>query len=271
MLQPTAADGIEIRADDEGSGPAVLVLPPDMDDGSSWQKVADLLATDYRVVRLQRRRFRLDLPAQPPCTLADEVGDALTLAAAIGGPLLLVGHSGGAVVSLEALTLAPEAFAGAVLYEPPLVIGPPLGGEAADRADAALAAGKPGRAFTIFFRSIVRMPRPTAWLIGHVLGLLPRFRDLARRQIDAVRAVDELGVRLDAYSGIELPIVLIGGERSPAHFGRRLDALAAALPHAERRTLRRQGHDGHSGDPDQVARIIREHAERVLRAAEPTG
>jgi hypothetical protein len=47
MLQPTVADGTEIRAADEGSGPAVLVVPPDMDDGTSWQRVAALLIREH--------------------------------------------------------------------------------------------------------------------------------------------------------------------------------------------------------------------------------
>ena len=41
---------------------------------------------------------------------------------------VLVGHSSGAVLALEALAAGPGQFAGAFIYEPPLVLDRPLGG-----------------------------------------------------------------------------------------------------------------------------------------------
>jgi hypothetical protein len=37
-------------------------------------------------------------------------------------------------------------------------------------------------------------------------------------------------------------VILLGGERSPAHLSTRLDALARTLPHAGKAVLHRQGH-----------------------------
>jgi pimeloyl-ACP methyl ester carboxylesterase len=53
-----------------------------------------------------------------------------------------------------------------------------------------------------------------------------------------VSSIRQLGVRLDVYARIEVPTVLLGGDRSPAHLGERLDALARALPRAEKVVLR---------------------------------
>jgi pimeloyl-ACP methyl ester carboxylesterase len=72
-------------------------------------------------VRLHRRQYRLDI--KRACSIAQEAEDVLAIARVIGDPVLLVGHSSGGVVALEALAALPSTFAGAVLYEPPVVIG----------------------------------------------------------------------------------------------------------------------------------------------------
>jgi pimeloyl-ACP methyl ester carboxylesterase len=271
LMTITAADGTEARAVDQGHGPVILVLHPGLDDGASWHKVAALLTPRYRVVRLHRRRYRLDLPGAPG-TVAQEVEHVLAVAKAIGEPMVLVGHSSGAVVALEAMVAAPSAFAGAVVYEPPIVIGEPLGGPDGavhTRARAAIAAGRPGKAIRIFLRNTVRLPAWASLLGGVFVAVVPRLRALAPRQIEDNAALDLLGVRLDAYAGIDVPIVLLGGDRSPAHLGERLDALARVLPRAERVLMRGQGHSANSKDPGQVAALIDTLAAKVLPPAGP--
>jgi pimeloyl-ACP methyl ester carboxylesterase len=169
------------------------------------------------------------------------------------------------VLALEALEALPEAFAGAVLYEPPCVIGPPLGGEALARARVAMTAGNPGRALAIFLRDIVRTPAWAAWMSRAFLPLIPRVGRLAPHQLDDCAAIDEVGLRLEAYARIDVPVVLLGGERSPAHLGDRLDALERAMPNTERVRLRRQGHAANSLAPARVAEVITRFGDKVLR------
>jgi pimeloyl-ACP methyl ester carboxylesterase len=269
MIRAKAADGTEARAIDEGRGPVILVLHPGLDDGTSWAKVAARLTPHYRVVRVHRRRYRLDLTGVP-CTVAQEVEHVLAVAEAVGGgPMLIVGHSSGAVVALETLVAAPSLFAGAVLYEPPIVIGAPLGGphgEIHRRTRAAIAAGRPGKAIRIFVRETVRVPAWVAVLSGVFVSVVPRMRAFAPRQIEDSVGMDSLGVRLDAYAGIDVPTVLLGGDRSPAHLGERLDALERVLPRVERVVMRGQGHSAHSAAPDHVAAAIETLAAEVLPA-----
>jgi len=243
----------------------VAQLVPGMDDGRSWGKVAARLAPRFRVVRLHRRQYRLDIVTGSPCTIDQEVDDVLAVAKVIGEPMLVVGHSSGGVVALEAMVASPSTFPGAVIYEPPVVIGPPLGGEALQRARAAMAAGKAGKAITIFMRDIVGIPPLVARLAGMFVAIQPRWRKFVPRQLDDVEAIDQLGVRLDAYARIEVPNVLLGGDHSPARLGKRLDALARALPRAEKVVLRGQGHGANQRAPGEVARIIETLADKVLR------
>jgi pimeloyl-ACP methyl ester carboxylesterase len=263
-LLATSTDGIEVRARDEGAGPVILVLHAARDDGTAWGGVARRLADRFRVVRLHRRQHRLDLAAVLPCSIASEVDDVLAMIEVVGGPALVVGHSSGGVVALEAMVTAPSSFVGAVLYEPPVVVASPLGGEALSRARDALAGGRPGAALTVFLRDVVRVRPALARLVGSVTAAVPSRRATVSHQLDDCAAIDDLGVRLPAYATVPVPTVLLGGARSPAHFGQRMAALAEVMPRAEWVVLRRQGHHANLLAPGRVARVVAGHAGRAF-------
>jgi pimeloyl-ACP methyl ester carboxylesterase len=265
MMTAVSADGTNVRAFDDGDGPAILVIHPGLDDGRSWAKVAARLSGSFRVIRVVRRHYRLDLPPAA-YSITGEVEDVLALAAAIGPPMLVVGHSSGAVVALEAMVRAPATFAGAVLFEPPVATGPPdpSGTAALARAHAAVADGKPGKAGQIFVRDIVGIPALSALSLRAIMVVMPRLRALVPRQITDL---DGVGVRLDAYATISTPTVLLGAERSPAHLARSLDALAAVMPNAEKIVLPRRDHQAQQKAPGEVADVIQALARRVIPAA----
>ena len=77
MIKVASADGTDVHALDEGRGPVILVIHPGNDDGTSWRKVAARLSGRFRVVRIVRRQYRLDLPAPYPYSMAREVEDVL--------------------------------------------------------------------------------------------------------------------------------------------------------------------------------------------------
>jgi pimeloyl-ACP methyl ester carboxylesterase len=264
MMTAVSPDGTEVRAFDDGHGPAILVIHPGLDDGRSWAKVAALLSGRFRIIRVVRRHYRLDLPPAA-YSITREVEDVLALAAAIGPPVLVVGHSSGAVVALEAMARAPAAFVGAVLFEPPVATGPPDPSRAAAiaRANAAVADGKPGKAGQIFVRDIVGMPAFPALVLRAMMIVMPRLRALVPRQITDL---DGVGIRLDAYAKISIPTVLLGAERSPAHLTQSLDALAAVMPNAEKIVLARRDHLANQKAPGEVADVIQALACKVIPA-----
>jgi pimeloyl-ACP methyl ester carboxylesterase len=132
------------------------------------------------------------------------------------------------------------------------------------RAQDALRAHRTGRALTIFFRDVVGVPASTAALSGSVLGLLPHWRALAARQIADLAAIDDVGVALDRYAAIDVPVVLLTGDRSRPHLGRRTRALAEAIPRARTVLLRGHGHDANRRAPAEVATEIEALAQAVL-------
>ena len=63
MTEPTEFESTGILVRDVGDGPILLILHSGMDDGGSWEQVAERLATDHRIITPVRRQYRLDLPA----------------------------------------------------------------------------------------------------------------------------------------------------------------------------------------------------------------
>jgi len=264
----SSADGTEVRAYDEGQGgSAIVLLHPGLDDGTRPRRLAALLTPRYRVLRLIRRQYRLDLKPRPT-SIAQEVDDVVAVARALGGPVLLYGHSDGGVVALEALAASPEAFAGGVIFEPAAVIDSdePLAGKdgaVLAEARALLAKGKPGKAIGVFLRRTIELPPWQANLTAFFVGIVPRYRRLVGAQLDSLEALDRLGVRLDTYARITVPTVLLGGDRGPAHIGRRLDAVAAAMPKAQKVVMPGRDHGADLKAPKEVAAVIEGLAERV--------
>jgi pimeloyl-ACP methyl ester carboxylesterase len=264
-MEVTASDGSTVRAIDEGIGTPILVLHGGMGDSTTWAPVTDLLNQRFRTLRLHRRQYRLDLDG-PPVTMAQEVEHVAAIAGRLDKPLL-VGHSSGAVLALEALVAAPDAYSGAVLYEPPIVIGEPLGGPKLMPAREAFDNGKAGKAFAIFLRDVVGMNPLLCWAAGVAMGRQPEMRAPIGRQLDDCDAIDALGVRLDAYAKLDLPILLMGGDKSPRHLGERLDALERALPRTRRLLMHGQGHAAEHRVPHRVARAISKHHDEEVEPA----
>jgi len=250
-----SSDGVDVVVTEDGSGPAILVVHGGMSDETPWAKVAAELAPRYRVLRVRRRLYRPELPADPATDFALEVDDIAAVVASLAGPVLLVGHSSGAVVALEALVRLPDAFAGAVLYEPPIPDVPLGGPDSLARSRAALVAGHTGRAIRIFLNDAVRIGRPVALLVGLMTRFSPELEAFGARQIDDWEAIITLGPRLDEYATIHTPTLLLTGDRSPAHLGERVRLVADAIPGASVEVLHGQGH----GANDKAPALVAEH------------
>jgi pimeloyl-ACP methyl ester carboxylesterase len=260
-MDVTSADGAHLTVTDEGHGHPIVIVHPGGGTASSWTRVARQLATRFRVLRFDRRPYWIPGGIEPTATMENEVADVLAVTTAAGAPVLLTGHSSGAVVALEAARVSPSSFAGMVLYEPPLAVTSPLGGEALVRARAALEQGDPGRAMQIHLREIVKMPGLTVKLLPLLPPLWRQMTMFAPGQISDDSELESLGVGIERYANVDVPTLLLGGARSPKHLRARLDALADVLPSVESVViLERQGHLANARAPKKVAGIIESFA-----------
>src|SRR3954447_24107097 len=252
----------DVVVTERGAGPAILLVHAGGSTGGVWNGVAGILANRFRVLVYDRPTYRSTNPPRGTEAMAAEVADLLAVATSVDGPLIVVGHSSGAVVVLEAALR--QRFAGLLLYEPPVAVDQRIGGAAVLRARAALDRGDPHEAMVIHARDIVGagrfgvlvfryLPFVGRMLIAHAAG-----------QIADDEALESLGIGIDRYAAIDVPVLLLGGERSPAHLRTKLDALAAVLPRAELVVLPKQGHVATVRAPDQVAAVITGFTYRVL-------
>ncbi|MEV7599253.1 alpha/beta hydrolase [Kitasatospora sp. NPDC089797] len=268
-LLTASDDAPALTALDDGTGPSVLVVHPGGGDATAWDGVVRLLADDFRVVRINRRIYAPGADPALPHSMAVEAADILRVARLLEPPVLLVGHSSGAVAALEAALLDPSAVAGLVLYEPPLPTRELIAGEAAVRARAALDAGDRVEALRIHLRDIVRMPVDTVEALLADDGVRGALVAHVTAQIADDEAIDALGTGTDRFAGLAVPTTLIEGDLSPAHLRERLHDLAATLPDVRTVTFAGQGHIAHLTAPGLLADTVRAAAGRVLDVHRP--
>ncbi len=267
VLTAVSPDGTTVSATSLGRGPTVLIVHPGGQDAATWGPVADLLADDVHVVLLNRRIYTRPGVAPPPShSMADEVADLLAISGLPLGPILLVGHSSGAVVALEAAVSEPGRYVGVVAYEPPMPTTSLVGGPALRAARAHLDRGEPVEAMRVHLTDIVGMPAPMVDAMLADPDARAAFTRFAAAQVADNEAIDGLGVGMDRYRSLAIPVTLVEGAQSPAHLRRRSADLASVLPEVRVVTLDGQGHVAHLSAPDRLAGIIRQEARRRFGA-----
>jgi pimeloyl-ACP methyl ester carboxylesterase len=263
-------DGLQgpVPVVEQGGGRVILIVHGGTGDLTAWAGVADRLASGFRVLRYTRPTYRLQPAPRGAAAAEIEVADALAVARTAGGPVLIVGHSSGAVVALEAALADPGSIAAQALYEPPLDVTHSSGGAAAlRRARAALDAGKPMAAMRIHLHELVGMPRRVVLPITLLPGIRKLFGSFADAQIADNEMLDALPVGMERYAALHQPTLLITGEKSPQHLRARTADLAGVLPQmVDQVTLAGQGHGANLGAPDALASAIAAFADQVLRS-----
>jgi pimeloyl-ACP methyl ester carboxylesterase len=234
-------------------------------DLTSWAAVAARLLDRFTVYRYTRPMYRLRPTPRGAEAMTAEIAELLAVLELVGTPAVVVGHSSGAIVTLEAaLVAAPHRFAGMVLYEPPLAVTGPLGPDAIRRARAAIEAGKPHQAMAIHLTELVGVSRLFVILLGLLPPVCRRLDSFADAQISDNEAIESVGVGLDRYARLAVPALLLGGAKSQPHFRGRLKALAGVLPAVDSVVyMPGQAHGANLRGPDQVARVVPDFAEAL--------
>jgi pimeloyl-ACP methyl ester carboxylesterase len=108
---------IRIEVLEQGTGPAILILPSLGRGASDYDKVADLLAADgFRVLRPQPRGIGASAGPMTGLTLHEYAADvAVVIEHEVKGPAIVVGHAFGNFVARMLATDRPELVRGVVL------------------------------------------------------------------------------------------------------------------------------------------------------------
>jgi pimeloyl-ACP methyl ester carboxylesterase len=240
-------DGTLIAYDQLGHGPPVILIVGALCSralGPSL-KLAPLLAEHFSVFSYDRRG-RGESGDVAPYAVEREVEDLQALIELAGGSACVFGHSSGAVLALDAAQrgLPIEKLA---LYEAPLIVDRSRASaeNAWTQIDAAIAAGDRDAAVKGFMQC-VGVPG-FAIALMRWLPVWPKLRAVAHTLAYDGALVREFqrGMPLPAgvWGQISVPTLALAGGKSPPWMQNGMRALAAALAHAEHRTLPGQTHD----------------------------
>ena len=213
-------------------------------DHTTWSiQLASQLRERFTLVAYDRRAAT---------TVEEHARDAAEL---LADRAIVVGSSFGSVIALELVRTRPELCAGAVLIEPPMA--------AADDLAAA-----PAAFLAEFDRRQAEQGGPAAaeFFLRTVLGdtafeRMPKaFQERSKQKWAEIRADSAALIayrpRYAELASVDVPVLLVGGDRSATYFRATLEALREALPRARLETVTGAGHMLHAEAPRKLAELL---------------
>jgi len=235
-----SADGTTIAYARSGTGPSLVLVHGTTADHSRWTNILPALERRFTVLAMDRRGRGASGDA-PDYDLAREFEDVAAVVGAAGPGPALLGHSFGALCSMEAALLV-SGLSRLILYEPPfsppgVSMYPP---GTAERYSAMLDAGKREDLLIAFFTEVVRAPPDQ-------MAALRKDPSWTARIAAAHTLVREL--RDDTYifdparfAALDTPTLVLRGELSPPFLREAAARVAESLPAARLVELPGQGH-----------------------------
>jgi pimeloyl-ACP methyl ester carboxylesterase len=260
MNQATSRDGTSIAYDQQGSGPALILVGGGLDDGSENAPLARELAENFAVYNYARRG-RGGSGDTVPYTLEREIDDIEALLAEAGGSAHLYGVSSGGALVLEAAA-AGIAVDKLAVYEVPYNMAddwPQRWRRYVERLDAVLAEGRRGDALELFMELAGSSEEEIAG--ARTSPFWPAMETLAHTLAYDAACLGDGQPPTARLARITQPTLVATGvdARVPGAAAWALaldeaaDAVAASIPHAQRQTFEGQSH---VADPKAVAPIL---------------
>jgi pimeloyl-ACP methyl ester carboxylesterase len=250
----TSADGTTIAYQLSGDGPPLVLVHGGISDHSYWHAVLPALEAHFRVYALERRG-RGHSGDTEPYAIEREYEDVAALVESIGEPACLLGHSYGALCSLEAALLVPNLRALA-LYEPPLDpdgFGFPPG--FIDGLKELLAAGDRAGVIRRMMADVVGLS-PEELTELEASDSWPALVATAHTLPRELRAVEAYAFEADRFRDITVPTLLLDGDESPDEIRLGVRLLDAVLPDSRLVTMPGVGHEAVETGPETFAEAV---------------
>lgn len=252
-----STDGTPIAYERTGDGPPLVLVHGTSADHTRWAPLLPALTARFAVYAMDRRGRGGSGDSSGPYRIEDEFADvaAVVRAAASAGPVSLLGHSYGALCSLEAAVRSPH-LKQLILYEPPIPQGASLTPSAlVTRLEELLQAGDREGVVETFLQEGARLP-------PHELNRLKSLPAWQARIAAAQTIPRELAAsdayRFDAkrFCALAAPTLLLLGGESPDFFRAAVQALDGALPDSQIVTLAGQRHAAMDTAPELFVREV---------------
>ena len=245
MKSVISADGTVIAYEQQGSGPALIIVDGAMSTRGGKAALRALLAPQLTVFGYDRRG-RGDSGDTLPYAVDREIEDIQALIKVAGRTAALYGHSSGAALALDAALQLGGSISKIAMYEAPYNDDP--GARQAwrrylEQLAEALAEGRHGDAVALFMayvgtpaEQIDGMRQQDFWQAMAALGPTLAYDHTAILGKDAA-------VPVERAARLSVPALVMYGTASFPFMAETALKLRQAMPHAELRALEGQRHD----------------------------
>ncbi len=238
-----SADGTAIAAESHGDGRALVVVSGALFGARLWTSTVQVLARE-RCVYVMDRRGRGNSGDSPLYAPERELEDILALLRAIPGPLDLLGHSSGALLSLQVAARHPDKLERLIAYEPPVFFDAAdrIAEDLPERLDALLAAGQRELAVETFFREGPRTTESDLQAMRSGPAWSQMVSVLAHTLSYDSRVQRAFSLDWADLASVGLPTLMLTGGASPRRMIAGAQTLTARLPNARAVVLDGQQH-----------------------------
>jgi esterase len=266
-------NGYNIAYVENGSGRPLIMIHGALTDYRSWSGQMEPLGWSRRAVAVSLRHYfpeRWDGKGGN-FSWKQHVADTIAFIKAFNvGPIDLIGHSRGGLVAFEIAGAEPNLLRSLILGEPGLILDDTgFGAALQDNAAARTAANE--RAARV--KSVLNRFEG-----GDIEGGLEIFIDAvsgvgswknlteAQRQIfrdnawtiKGMEQEERRPVNCRELEALNMPVLLVGGEKSPARYGQVLTVIEPCLKQRERVTIPNASHGMHRMNPDAFNSFVAE-------------
>lgn len=255
MNKVRSRDGTEIACYRTGSGPPLLLVHGAVADHTRWDPVLAPLEAHFSVCTIDRRG-RGGSGDMQPYAIQREFEDIAAVVDSFGEPVILLGHSFGAVCALEAALLTP-AIRKLILYEPP----PPgakgtMPDDTAARIQAALDAGDREKALSIFLLEVAALAANELELMRSLPAWPGRVAaaHTILREISSLEALPPFDA--DRFGQLQMPTLLMLGGDSVQPYKISIEQIHTILPSSRVTVLPGQQHVAMNTAPDLFVREV---------------
>jgi pimeloyl-ACP methyl ester carboxylesterase len=251
-----STDGTPIAYQRSGQGSPLILVHGTTADHTRWAPVLPNFEQHFTVYAVDRRG-RGESGDAEQYAIEREFEDIVALINSIDDPVFLLGHSYGAICSLEAARRTTHVRK-LVLYEPPIPTGIEIyPHEVVNRIQALLDAGDREGALITFMQNIVHVPPHEMEMLRSAPSWPARIA-AAHTILREMHGSNEYVFVPAHFSNLTIPTLLLLGGDSPAFFKAATEAVHAALPDSQVHVMPGQQHTAMNTAPELFTREVYE-------------
>lgn len=232
-------DGTKIGYRQIGEGKGIIIVHGTGRISQNYQRLARELADNYTVFVYDRRGRGLSGAITLDHSIKKEIEDLVALSAATGATYFY-GHSFGGVISLQATAYCKVEKL--VVYEPPISINGSIPDDWLPKFEKAISENKKSKAMAIFLHAlpppdVAGFPMCALWLLANAVKFMERGKNRESRMLNLLytipadmKIVKQLETKVEQYTKIKTPILLMGGTKSQNFFQQSVKLLEQIIP-----------------------------------------